>query len=39
VEGLVTFKMKEESFWLKVSELSLKKTWNNQFDDRWDEVL
>ena len=26
-------------FWLKISELSLKKTWDNEFDERWDKVL
>lgn len=31
--------MNEDSFWLKVSELSLMKVWHNTFDDRWDEVL
>jgi len=26
----------EDFFWLKISELSLKKTWDNKFDERWD---
>lgn len=27
--------MDEDFFWLKVSELSLKKMWDNEFDERW----
>ena len=27
-------KMNEDFFWLKVSESSLKKTWDNEFDER-----
>jgi len=29
----------EDYFWLKISELSLKETWDNPYDERWDEML
>ena len=31
--------LEEDPFWLKLSELSLKETWDNEFDERWDEML
>ena len=29
----------EDHFWMLASELSLKKTWDNPRDERWDDVL
>lgn len=41
-EGKITIQpvtLDEDHFWMLVSELSLKKTWDNPYDDRWDDVL
>ena len=32
-------KLKEDCLLMLLSELSLKKTWNNPYDERWDDVL
>ena len=32
-------KMSEKHLLMLLSETSLKKTWNNPYDDRWDDVL
>ena len=32
-------KLTEKNLYLLLSESSLKKTWSNQYDERWDEVL
>ncbi len=29
----------EDHFWMLVGELSLRKTWDNPYDERWDDVL
>ncbi|MEK6861231.1 MAG: AbrB/MazE/SpoVT family DNA-binding domain-containing protein [Nanoarchaeota archaeon] len=32
-------KLDEKHLFMLLSELSLKKTWNNKYDERWDDVL
>ncbi len=31
--------LNEENLWMLVGEETLKKTWDNKYDERWDDVL
>ncbi len=38
--GKKVIKLDEEDyFWMLVNELSMKDTWDNEYDKRWDDVL
>lgn len=36
---LQPIKLDEDHLWMLAGESSLKKTWDNKYDDRWDDVL